>query len=325
MTGRLSFATDALAERDRFPAFCEEIVRRYTRLDLRTAEPARFRAAVDMQRIGAIGIGLLSTTALESSRTASLVRDGDDSILVTLVKSGQAYQEQRGYEQKLGAGDAIICDCGYPGELNFVTDSQLWHLKVPRQRITGLLLPRAAGYAGVRLDKDPTARRLLFDYLEATRDLGSDVGGRAGLIYEQHIIDLIALALGAGDEPQPAAEDCSIRALRRDAILRELNMLADDPNLSAKSIAGRLGITPRYLRMLLEETGRSFSEHLLAKRLERAAALLREERWQRRRIADIAFACGFGDLSYFNRSFRRHYGATPSDVRESAKEAAKSS
>jgi AraC-like DNA-binding protein len=324
MTGRLSFATDALAERDRFPAFCEEIVRRYTRLDLRTAEPARFRAAVDMQRIGAIGIGLVSTTTLDSSRTASLVRDGDDSILVTLVKSGQAYQEQRGYEQKLGPGDAIICDCGYPGELNFVTDSQFWHLKVPRQRITGLL-PRAAGYAGVKLDKDPTARRLLFNYLEATRDLGSDVGGRPGLIYEQHIIDLIALALGAGDEPRGAVEECGIRALRRDAILREMNVLAGDPNLSAKAIAARLDITPRYLRMLLEETGRSFSEHLLAKRLERAAALLREERWRHRRIADIAFACGFGDLSYFNRSFRRRYGATPSDVRESAKEAAKSS
>jgi AraC-like DNA-binding protein len=38
-----------------------------------------------------------------------------------------------------------------------------------------------------------------------------------------------------------------------------------------------------------------------------------------RPISAIALACGFGDLSYFNRVFRRHYGATPSDIREAAR------
>ncbi|MFC4844519.1 helix-turn-helix domain-containing protein [Bradyrhizobium sp. GCM10023182] len=33
------------------------------------------------------------------------------------------------------------------------------------------------------------------------------------------------------------------------------------------------------------------------------------------RARRIAFECGYGDLSYFNRSFRQRYGATPSDIR----------
>lgn len=33
------------------------------------------------------------------------------------------------------------------------------------------------------------------------------------------------------------------------------------------------------------------------------------------RSIDLAFWVGFGDLSYFNRAFRRRYGATPSDIR----------
>jgi AraC-like DNA-binding protein len=107
--------------------------------------------------------------------------------------------------------------------------------------------------------------------------------------------------------------------VRRSAILREIENGIHDPTLSATAIAGRLGITPRYLRMLLEKTGRSFSEHLLEKRLDRAAAGMRDPHQQERRISAIAFECGFGDLSYFNRVFRRRYGQTPSDVREAAR------
>jgi len=35
-------------------------------------------------------------------------------------------------------------------------------------------------------------------------------------------------------------------------------------------------------------------------------------------IGAIAFEAGFGDLSYFNRSFRRRYGISPSEVRAEA-------
>jgi len=48
-------------------------------------------------------------------------------------------------------------------------------------------------------------------------------------------------------------------------------------------------------------------------RLRKAAELL--ARGGDRRISDIAFDCGFNDLSYFNRSFRRRFGLTPSAAR----------
>jgi AraC-like DNA-binding protein len=36
-------------------------------------------------------------------------------------------------------------------------------------------------------------------------------------------------------------------------------------------------------------------------------------------IIDIAFTAGFGDVSHFNRMFRRRYGETPSDVRSGSR------
>ena len=35
-----------------------------------------------------------------------------------------------------------------------------------------------------------------------------------------------------------------------------------------------------------------------------------------RTISDIAHRSGFNDISYFNRTFRRVYGASPSDIRK---------
>jgi AraC-like DNA-binding protein len=36
-----------------------------------------------------------------------------------------------------------------------------------------------------------------------------------------------------------------------------------------------------------------------------------------RSITSVAFDAGFGDLSYFNRVFRRRFGGTPSEIRAS--------
>jgi AraC-like DNA-binding protein len=312
--GRFLFNTDALPERDRFPAFYEGIVRRYTALDMHVRDETPFRGSIELQRAGAVDIGLIATTPLDSIRSPELVRDGDDGLIITLCRSAVVYQTQRGYDQMIESGEAVICDCGYAGALNMISESSLWSLKVPRSLITGLV-PRSAQLAGAKLSKDSSALRLLFAYLDGALGVDLTGGGRAVELYGEHIVDLIALAFGPEGDAREQVEQGSGRALRRAAVLREIESLLADPGLSAVAVGLRLGITSRYVHLLLEETGRSFTQHVLEKRLERAAALLRDPRQHDRRIADIALEAGFADLSHFNRAFRRLFGDTPSGVR----------
>jgi len=73
------------------------------------------------------------------------------------------------------------------------------------------------------------------------------------------------------------------------------------------------------VRKLFEEEGSSFSSFVLAERLLGARRMLVDRRYANLNIAQIAHENGFGDFSYFNRVFRRHFGATPSDFREAAR------
>jgi AraC-like DNA-binding protein len=67
----------------------------------------------------------------------------------------------------------------------------------------------------------------------------------------------------------------------------------------------------RHFRPLGETPG----HRLLNRRLELAHARLTARREQPSEgVTAVAFDCGFNDLSYFYREFRKKYGATPGAV-----------
>lgn len=88
--------------------------------------------------------------------------------------------------------------------------------------------------------------------------------------------------------------------------------------LSVAIVASRHGITPRYLHMLFEGEGSTFSQFVLGERLDLARGMLGDPRHDHQSIAAIAYAAGFGDLSYFNRAFRSRFYAMPRESRKQA-------
>ena len=62
----------------------------------------------------------------------------------------------------------------------------------------------------------------------------------------------------------------------------------------------------------------TFSQFVRGQRLACACRMLGDPLHTHWSITAIAFEAGFNDLSYFDRSFRRRYAASPSDVRRAA-------
>jgi AraC family transcriptional activator of tynA and feaB len=65
----------------------------------------------------------------------------------------------------------------------------------------------------------------------------------------------------------------------------------------------------------MAQGGTSFGATLIEARLKRANALLRDRRFARISIADIAWRSGFSNTSHFARRFRRRFGIAPGEMR----------
>ena len=83
--------------------------------------------------------------------------------------------------------------------------------------------------------------------------------------------------------------------------------------LTMRTMARQVHLNPCYFcRLFRKNTGFRFTEYVCRARVERAKRLLLRRPG---RIADVAMNSGFGDVSYFNRMFKKFAGVTPTEYR----------
>lgn len=84
-------------------------------------------------------------------------------------------------------------------------------------------------------------------------------------------------------------------------------------DLSLNVHAKLLNVNPSYLSTVFKkETGSTLTEYVTGKRIDHALFLLNTTSLQ---IQTIAQYCGFPDIAYFSRTFKRLIGKTPSEYR----------
>lgn len=87
--------------------------------------------------------------------------------------------------------------------------------------------------------------------------------------------------------------------------------------ISLTSVAEQVGLSSGYLcRIFKEETGQSITSYINHLRMVQAASLLNAGNDY---IKEVAMLVGFDDQLYFSRMFKRYYGVTPSEYRNSSR------
>lgn len=311
---RFLFSTDDLPPEDRLAIWLEVVGRHYMRVEIAPRDTSSIRAAVEAVTLPAGEIASAECDPARYTRTRELLGDGNGDFAFNWVRQAGYRVIGENGETPLDAGDAILLFYGAPG--SFVIDGRA---RLTNVRLDGALvrskIPDIDERLFHRLPSDSVALRLLQAYVDALVASGIPTDPVLAHGINEHIVDLIAASLRPGGDNFERATKGAIPAARLAAAKADIRANLSDPNLSARSVAQRLGISERSIYLLFERGGVSFASFVTDERLKLAAAMLLDPARRQLRIGDIAFAAGFGDLSTFNRSFQRRYGQTPSSLR----------
>jgi AraC family transcriptional regulator len=171
---------------------------------------------------------------------------------------------------------------------------------------------RIASDAGVK--KSDRGFHLL--RLPPLRELSSLIArARAALEYsadtpwEELSVELAAATVRAERGISSHTENAPPSAIAR--VTRSVRAIERRPasQLRLGSLAREAGLSPyHFLRTFERLTGITPHQYVRRARLRDAASRLAAER---EKVLDIAYDCGFGDVSNFNRAFRSEFGVSP--------------
>lgn len=242
-------------------------------------------------------------------------KDKKAVLFVSLVLKGKCLIAQDGREAVLGPGDLACFDSIRPysyssGESD---DFEQLFLHMPYE-----MWVRKFGST-----KQVTARRLrgntemgvmvsnfLRQVVPCTRTVDSATAHRL----KEISLALLTTALGnlvAQQAPCQSLGRISLLYRARTFIWQNLH----DPSLNSEKIAQALKISERYLHELFHEESSTISNWIWDRRLEKSRQDLSNPLLAGKSIGQIAFNCGFSDLSHFSHRFKAAFSITPSEFR----------
>jgi len=313
------YSTDQLpahwSDQDRVREARDFFAHHFGGLEMVPSESVPFSAHCTFHSIGGIKI-VQNQFAVDGfvRRARHIPSDAQDTYSICMLASDTRSRiGQRNHEVQFGKGAPHLTLVDEPFSCSYDSPYMARGVLVPRnilrERLPGLSFDHAACLA-----PSPVWQHL--DRYMAVL-LEADFQGDAALEKqaEAYVIDLLALALGARGDSAELATARGLRAVRLREAVAEIDRRYTEPAFSSDDLARAIGLSRRYVNELLHESGVSFSERVLELRLLKTRAMLSDPRHDRLRISDIAFACGFNEVSYFNRRFRARFGCSPTQCR----------
>ena len=236
-------------------------------------------------------------------------RDGGDEIYLGLLADGPSQVEQNGRAHAVTAGDLYVIDFARPVKA-------VWSA----HREIAVVLPRAVlaerighsiGEIGGQLLPRGGMTTLLTSHLlsftaEAARLTPQERGTGLAVACELACAALRSLAMPASPPRGEALLAAARRLIARDCA---------DPGLSPERLAAALGCSRAQLYRAFAEQEDSVATAIWNARLDCARAMLTGQRpsWA---ASEIAARSDFLDASNFSRMFKRRFGVSPGQMRE---------
>ena len=265
--------------------------------------------------LGRIQIGRVKSSRGLSRRDKALVTATEDDRFNLLVPVGDGIvsTSQRGVETTAAPGGIAMVRMEESADVEFHTENDSYLVFLPKKE----LLSRCPGFndrdAARALQGGPAAA-MIGAYLRLVEQQGESAIGQLAPAITNHVMDLILLSLDARSDNREAATQ-SIKTAKAMEAQAYVKANYADPAASLDRCARQLGCSRSYLQKALAAEGTGFSDLLRQHRVEVACGMMRSETGAGRPLIDLAFSCGFIDLSTFYRAFKAEKGMPPGEYK----------
>jgi len=299
----------------RYEHWLEEICRGVCQMDIGPSPGADIvDVHIQFTNLASVTFATAIGPSADIGRSREIARDGSDDFTLICGVHGTLPFHSRRETEVIGSSNMILGELTDAAGASLGNCQQFSTLVIDRRSLLKAC-PRAETFLFKPLHVADGLRTMIERYAVLAAGAASDAGPHGRLLMGQHLIDLVTLALGA------RPDDSELARRRGQAQARLALMKADiaaeltREDLSIDTLARRYNLGARQAQRLFEQEGTTFTEFLLEQRLLLARKMLADPANAWRKINDIAYSAGFADVSYFNRTFRRRFGGTPSDFR----------
>jgi len=313
----LRFWSDDFPVHMRLAAWQEVLGRKLLRAEVRPRTDGTFLVDASLRILSDLrfGVGLFGPSDTQRTRAIAAADPGDFYFIVNL--SGPLEIDYGGVRSTLGEGDAAFLASADEVSIIRPAPGRLLCLRLKGERLAALT-PGLDDSIGSVIRRDVEPLCLLTTYLRGLDDNQALHTLELRRLVSTQVFDLAALVLKASKGMRPNHRPRALGLLRLRAIKTHIEQKLDEPDLSIADVAAIHGLSPRHVQRFFKGEGLTFSEFVLARRLQKVHAVLSDPRQAHRSVSDIALSAGFGDVSHFNRAFRSHYGASPTEIRHKA-------
>jgi AraC-like DNA-binding protein len=301
-----TYSTQTVPSRQRFSFWRQLISSTVMPLRIEDGSDGGFFGSLSTCEVGSSRLVCVRSTSQYILRTAGCIGTGHQgAYLLNYLVRGRGFNSQHGNFHPIEAGNFFFHDSNAIGDLRMAGEFEILTLALPRA-LVGRYFACAPAACAVPLSIEQSAvAQMAADVLQT---LARDCTGADHDCLEASITSLVRmLSLAYRIGPNTSTTNSALLVRIRDYILAHLA----DENLTPSRVAFAHGISERYLSKLFEIDRTTVSRWIWAQRLEASRKALAAPELADRPINEVAYRCGFNDMSHFSYSFRRRFGCSP--------------
>ena len=308
-------STEEVDEKEQLEYWIDMICDEFVQLDCTTAQRKDFKGKLRGIEFDKIRVSEVSADPQDVTRSRKQIAKSTESeFLLSLQLEDVGFVNQDGRIAELHPGDFALYDSTRPYQLHFDRPFRQIVLQIPYNFLAEQFI-KPEIITARRVSAQTAVGALASQFIQSVAGRLDVLSIQERGVVNQHIIELIALAMGSMSRLRDLDGQSVARTAMLDRLKQYIEINIRHPQLSPAVIAKHHHISERYQRMLFASTGTTVSRHILEQRLALCREALENKSLRDYSITQVAFSYGFNDAAHFSRKFKESYGVAPKEYR----------